>query len=603
MINYISQVLYILSGSKIRLIILLVGFTICSVLEAVGIGLIGPFINLASNRDLNNLPPYILTAIAKLNINSSSELLLVLGLAIIAFFCVKSILYFVTQAYIYHFSSNYKANLALRLLKAYLSVNYEFHLTRNTASLIKNIVIETNQFYFYCLLPLLKGISNLAVICFLLVLLALTDLRLLAMILLVLLPIFLLFNLFRNKFRKWGKMASQSQQGMIRTINHAMGGLKETKVIGCESHFEQEMKRQVKEYARSTTFSQSSQALPKILIETALMIFIISFVIISQLSSSQSMEEVTGILGVFAVAAMRLIPSASQLIQAASQMQTGAYTLSMLYADLKDIDRQQSEQSQEFLSYDGEFDLAEVARHQKSITFCNTLELQNVTYNYTKNSEPALKNISFNISRGELIALIGKSGAGKTTLVDVILGLLQPEKGDILADGESIYQNIRSWQDLVGYIPQSIFLVDDTVERNIAFGVPNSKIDSAKLERVIKVAQLGELVEQLPNGIKTQVGERGIRLSGGQRQRIGIARALYHEREILVLDEATAALDNETESLISEAINSLAGQKTLIIIAHRLSTVKNCDRIYLLEKGRIVNSGTYQEVVMSKLNV
>jgi ATP-binding cassette, subfamily B, bacterial PglK len=202
-----------------------------------------------------------------------------------------------------------------------------------------------------------------------------------------------------------------------------------------------------------------------------------------------------------------------------------------------------------------------------------------------------------------LIALIGKSGAGKTTLVDVILGLLQPEKGDILADGESIYQNIRSWQDLVGYIPQSIFLVDDTVERNIAFGVPNSKIDSAKLERVIKVAQLGELVEQLPNGIKTQVGERGIRLSGGQRQRIGIARALYHEREILVLDEATAALDNETESLISEAINSLAGQKTLIIIAHRLSTVKNCDRIYLLEKGRIVNSGTYQEVVMSKLNV
>ena len=199
--------------------------------------------------------------------------------------------------------------------------------------------------------------------------------------------------------------------------------------------------------------------------------------------------------------------------------------------------------------------------------------------------------------------MIGKSGSGKTTLVDIILGLLDPKAGDILVDGKSIYNNLRSWQDMVGYIPQSIFLIDDTVERNIAFGVPDRLIDTERMYQAIKAAQLEELIAQLPEGIKTQVGERGVRLSGGQRQRIGIARALYHERKILVLDEATSALDNETERLVSDAIKSLAGTKTLIIIAHRLTTVEHCDRVYLLEKGRVVESGSYREVVGGKMGV
>ena len=563
---------------------------------------------MASNPDLDSLPSlpsFVSKFFNIINIESSSELLLFLGLVIITFFCIKSILYFATRAYIFHFSSDYKAKLASRLLKAYLTVNYEFHLNRNTANLTKNIVLETNHFYHFCILPLLTSVSNIVIICFLLLLLAITDLRLLAMILLVLLPIFTLFNLFRNKFKKWGRMASQSQQGMIRTINHAMGGLKETRVIGCEFHFEKEMEHYVNQYARSVTFFQSSQTLPKILIETILIVFVVSFLIISQLSSTQSMQEITGILSVFAVAAMRLIPSASQLLQAVAQMQKGSYALDMLYADLREIDRPKIEQRLEFSKIDTRrCDLTEAYEHKEgAMVFRDRLELKNVTYSYSKISEPALKNISLNINKGESIALIGKSGAGKTTLVDVILGLLQPERGDISVDGVSIYQNLRSWQNLVGYIPQSIFLIDDTVERNIAFGVPDFAIDRAKVEQAIKATQLSELIEQLPNGIKTQVGERGIRLSGGQRQRIGIARALYHEREILVLDEATAALDNETERLVSEAISSLAGKKTLITIAHRLSTVEHCDRVYLLDKGRVIKSGSYQEVIGNKLAI
>ena len=231
----------------------------------------------------------------------------------------------------------------------------------------------------------------------------------------------------------------------------------------------------------------------------------------------------------------------------------------------------------------------------------SALAVKNISHYF--GSFCALNNVNFEIKEGDFTVLLGLNGAGKTTLVDVILGLLYPEGGEIMVDNVSIYKDIRSWQNLIGYIPQSIFLMDDTVEKNIAFGVPDHLIDGEKLNNAIKSAQLEELVEQLPNGIKTSVGERGVRLSGGQRQRIGIARALYHEREILVLDEATSALDNETEGLLNEAIKSLAGKKTLIIITHRLSTIEHCDNVYLLEKGRVSKSGSYQEVVMGNLSV
>jgi len=234
------------------------------------------------------------------------------------------------------------------------------------------------------------------------------------------------------------------------------------------------------------------------------------------------------------------------------------------------------------------------------MAFTESVELKQITYSYPNTTKESIKDISFKIGKGESIGLIGKSGAGKTTLVDVILGLLEPTSGDLLLDGVSIYDNFRAWRNLIGYIPQSIFLMDDTVEKNIAFGVPDDLIDRQKVAKVIKMAQLTDLIDNLPDGLRTFVGERGVRLSGGQRQRIGIARALYHDSEILVLDEATAALDNETERLVSESIQHLSGIKTLIIIAHRLSTVEHCDQIYVLEGGRLARSGSYQEIVLNR---
>jgi ABC-type multidrug transport system fused ATPase/permease subunit len=297
-------------------------------------------------------------------------------------------------------------------------------------------------------------------------------------------------------------------------------------------------------------------------------------------------------MGVFAVASIRLLPATSQMLNALGRMRESSYALDMLYHDLKEIeshgfrDRLIRRQPLQPIS--------------KPVVFHNEIRLQKISYRYPNASSLAINNLSLTLRKGESIAFVGKSGSGKTTLADLLLGLLMPASGDIQVDGRSIYQDLRSWQDLVGYIPQSIFLTDDTIENNIAFGVPAERIDSSRLQAAIQSAQLTDLIDHLPEGVHTRVGERGVRLSGGQRQRIGIARALYHGREVLILDEATSALDTETERQIDDAISSLAGSKTLIIIAHRVSTIEKCDRIYRIEAGTVKQSGTYAEIILSQ---
>jgi ABC-type multidrug transport system fused ATPase/permease subunit len=380
------------------------------------------------------------------------------------------------------------------------------------------------------------------------------------------------------------------------------------------------MNQQYQRGMRATTIFHIIQMLPRITIENLMILSIMGYISISQLFLGQSLQEVISTMAVFVIALLRLMPAAIQSILSINQLQNSAYSVEMLYLDLKEVEKQEQPQSlawaANLTSLTSLLGLgkrkSEVALtildpladskwdENPAMSFVHQVDLKDVTYRYPGTSEPALQKLSLSFKKGQSIALIGKSGAGKTTLVDVILGLFTPESGDIQVDGVSIYGNIRSWQNLIGYIPQSIFLMDDTVERNIAFGVPDRLIDGERLNQAIAAAQLTELVEQLPNGIKTEVGERGVRLSGGQRQRLGIARALYHQREILVLDEATSALDNETEKLVSQSIQALSGTKTLIVIAHRLTTVQYCDRVYLMDKGRIIKSGTYQEVVVNQ---
>ncbi|NER98732.1 MAG: ATP-binding cassette domain-containing protein [Symploca sp. SIO1B1] len=596
MLKYFSKVWYILKGSRRSLPWLLLLFVLSSVLEALGIGLIGPFLSLAQQPERIQEIPLFDWVYEQLSLQSSSQFVPILGLIIAVVFCIKSVLYFLSQKYIFQFSFNQKGKLISKLLEVYLSVSYVFYLRKNTASIIKNTIVETNNFTVQCLLPFLKAIANCTVVLVLVLLLAQTDLLLFVMILAIFMPTFLLFYKLKKQFQKWGKEVSQSNQEIIRVLNHALGSIKDTRVIGCESYFQEQMEQQVKRFAAATTSARSFQKLPRIVIETCLILFLVLFISIYQIFFEQNLQDLISILAVFAVAAIRLIPATSISIQAMGQMQNASYSVDMLYLELKEIEKQECTKHLD-LEHSSSTGNNSPFSVNPILTFTNQVELRNVIYRYPGTSEAALDNIYLTIKKGQSIAFIGKSGAGKTTLVDVILGLLEPESGDILVDDVSIYKDIRYWQNLIGYIPQSIFLMDETIERNIAFGVPDHLIDAERMNQAIKAAQLEELVEELPNGIKTSVGERGIRLSGGQRQRIGIARVLYHEREILVLDEATSALDNETEKLVSEAIQSLSGTKTMIIIAHRLTTVEHCDCIYLLEQGRLVKSGTYQEVV------
>lgn len=593
MIGYINKILYIIADKKQKLILLFFMTLLTSILEVFGVGLLGPFLRLASEPDTVHEIPVLNEIYKQLNLESSQQFIPILGLGIIIIFCLKSIAYISTNSFLFNFCFNQKKNLVSRLMSAYLNAPYTFFMSKNTGDIIQKITAETTIFAQECLLSILAVSVNLIAITCLFLLLAKTDLMLLTIILGVFLVIFFISEQLGHKIAEWGKRRAQADQEMIRVINHGLGGLKETRIIGCEPYFEQQMMRQGSKWARAVTLFRSSKMIFPALIQSSLVMVIVAFVCISQLISNQSVQDITSIMAVFAAASLRLIPATNNFIQATGTIRNTSYSVQLIYSDLKELEAVGNKHQPKLLAQTP----ALKSSLSSILPFKNKIEIKNIQYQYPGTSENVINNISLTLKKGESIAFIGKSGAGKTTLVDIFLGLLHPQHGDIAVDQVSIYENLRSWQNLIGYIPQSIFLIDDTIERNIAFGVPDEHIDYERLYRAVAAAQLTELIERLPEGVKTHVGERGLRLSGGQRQRIGIARALYHEREILVLDEATSALDNETEYLVSEAIKSLAGTKTMIIIAHRLSTVEHCDRIYQLEKGRIVRSGSFQDVV------
>jgi ABC-type multidrug transport system fused ATPase/permease subunit len=323
------------------------------------------------------------------------------------------------------------------------------------------------------------------------------------------------------------------------------------------------------------------QQLPRLWLEL-LAVSGLAILVISMLAQSRALEAVLPALGLFAAVAFRLMPSVNRLLGAVQTLRYGMPVIDTLWEEFR-------------------FAVPEVTVTQRSVVpFRGTLELNHITYTYPGVAEPVLKDISLAIQRGESVGFIGASGAGKSTLVDILLGLLAPEIGEVRVDGNDIKANLRNWQDQIGYVPQSIFLTDDTLRRNVAFGLPDKQIDNAAVQRAIRAAQLDEFVDSLPDGLETVVGERGIRLSGGQRQRIGIARSIYHDPAVLVLDEATSSLDTETERGVMQAIMALQGSKTVLIIAHRLSTVEHCNRLYRLEDGKAAEDGISSMTVINE---
>jgi ATP-binding cassette, subfamily B, bacterial PglK len=597
MVQFLNKFLYLIKGHRKSLIVMVFLFLFISGLEVIGTGMIGPFIAIATSPNLVKTNYWLNLIYSQLHFSSEHQFLTVIGTLVVIAFYTKAFLAFDAQKAVFRFGYDLKADLSSRLLKAYLEAPYSFHLRVNSATLIQNIIVTTDGVAIGMVMPFLTSISNAAVALALILLLIKTS-SMAIILIAVLLPIVVgLIKLLKSHLSHWSREGWEASAEMIRILNHGLGGLKETRVIGCEAYFERQMEEQTKRFAKNLTLAQGYGNLPRYVIEAFMITFLVGFTLLFLNLNQGDAQNLNAILGIFALASIRLLPAVSNLVGGINNVRANSFALDRLVFDFQEIERGETlpiptnleKQSGILLSCD-----------EQSLFLTQQIVLDKITFQYPGAATRSLDEISLTIQKGQSIGLIGKSGAGKTTLVDIILGLFIPQSGDIQVDGVSVYSNLRAWQNMLGYVPQSIFLIDDTLERNIAFGVPDHLINQDRLLKAIKMAQLSEVVEKLPDGIKTTVGERGILLSGGQRQRVGIARVLYHEREVLVFDEATAALDNETEHLVTEATKALGGTKTIIIIAHRLSTIEHCDRIYQLDQGRILKSGSYEEVVLGQ---
>ena len=495
--------------------------------------------------------------------------------ALILVFAVKNLFLFIQQKLTFAFVYANQFRTSERMMCNYLRRGYEYYLSADTAVVQRNITSDVNNMYalILALLQLMSdGVVSLFIVCYCLsksgmmtILLAVVLVALMAVIKKVLKPI----------MYKAGKDNQDYYSGLFKWISQTVQGIKEVKVAGKEQYFVREYHKCGKGYVDAVQKYSLYNNIPKLLIETACVAVMMGYMIFLTLAG-RSTGDMLEILSTLAAAAFVLLPCVNRIN---NQINSMAY-FEPFFMGVSD--NLQDEITGE------KVDMSFAAEDEEKLPVRECIELKGITYAYPNTDKLIFDHADMTIPIGSSVGIVGTSGAGKSTIVDILLGLLEVREGSICADGVDVRTNYRRWLKNIGYIPQMIFMLDDTIRKNVAFGVPEDKIDEERLWEVLKEAQLDEFVKSLPEGVDTGIGERGIRLSGGQRQRIGIARALYHDPEVLVLDEATSALDNDTEKAIMEAINRLHGRKTLIIIAHRLQTIEQCDMVYRVEDGRIL---------------
>lgn len=571
----LKKINYVLNKrQKINLIILLVVIFIGAFVELLGVSAIMPVIEVAMNPDAVGEKWYFQLARDITGISDANQMLVLLAVLLIIIYVLKNVYVTMMYSFQYRFVFNNQQRLSVKMMKSYMGQDYLFHVSKNVAEFQRNITNDVNGF-FTVVLNVLQFLAEFSVCVTLVALLLIRD-WFSTLVVASLLFLFMLFFtvFFKKVLVKIGEESRQTNVKVTKWLYQSFSGIKEIKVTNKESFFVSNYDRHYKTYANIQRKQSVLTYIPKPVMETACIGSLLLAMIINIVVAKSDISMFVETLSVFAVVAFRMLPSFNKITGYISGMMFNKPAIDALYKDLIEIEKLVGHKK-------------EMKQDIEKVQFENAIELKGLSFQYPKSDKWIFKDANLAIKKNTSVAFIGSSGAGKTTIADLILGILEPQAGVITVDGTDIRKCLSSWHECLGYIPQSIYLMDDTMKANIAFGIEEEKIDEAMLWKAVREAQLEDFVKSLPEGLDTMIGDRGVKLSGGQRQRIGIARALYGNPQVLILDEATSALDNETEKEVMNAIDSLHGTRTLIVIAHRLTTIRKCDRIYEVGDGTV----------------
>lgn len=574
--DLIKSVLKVFDGKQKRN---LIGMTflilINSGLSLLGVSVLVPFVQAVTSPEQLLEKDIIKWLYDLLGLSDANQLVTLLAVLIIIVYVAKNGFIIFINNMQYRFSYYGKRDMQDKLMRYYIAKDYTFFLNHNSAELMRDINTDPEMFYA-AVLNILQLASEMCVCTVMIIFLFVTDPIITLGVALAMVLILLIFvKGLRKILARFGDDRRKYNANVFQCIQQAFGGIKEIKIANRESYFEEEFCRQNGLYTYTIKQNAFISSIPKPMMEALCVVGLMAAIAVRMNMTSTSSTELMSTLAVFAMSAFYLLPSANKISEYLGSIIHNGVVIHKMgeeYVKIRDLEIQ-----------------SEADKDYKPVVLDREICVENLTFQYPDTEEAVLKNVNVTIPKNASVAFIGPSGAGKTTMVDLILGVLKPQEGCIAVDGMNIKESYRGWHEKIGYIPQTIYMLDDTIRNNIAFG-QKEEIDDEQIWDALRQAQLDEFVKSLDDGLDTMIGEAGVRLSGGQRQRIGIARALYRKPEVLVLDEATSALDTETEAAVMEAIDSLQGKMTMLIIAHRLTTIKNCDIVYQVENGGVART-------------
>tara|TARA_B100001113_G_scaffold1182_2_gene1071 strand:- start:7630 stop:9426 length:1797 start_codon:yes stop_codon:yes gene_type:complete len=585
MFKIIKELLYLLTPSqRKRFYVLQIFVAIMAVLEIFGVASMIPFMAVVGDMSQLQEDTPIAQIYKSSGITSESQFVFILGVFVLLALTISTIISMFTIWKLSIFAHQIGTELADRLYTHYLKQGWLFHASGSSAQLTKKIATETTRVTANILVPLMH-INSKILLVFLLSLSIFIYNPKVAMIgiSIFIATYIILFRIVRTRLASFGKATSDVTEQRFRLMNEGFGGIKDVLLLGRDADFIGRFNKTGNILAYSLGTTNAIIQIPRYLVELIAFGSIILLILYLMVSYEANLGIILPILSIYAVGAIKLLPAFQQIYGSIGVIKANLAAFDSIREDLNNSFRVEPKKQ---------------IIEKKYLNPKQQISLENIAFTYPNKEEPTLNQLSMTIPANSVIGVVGPSGAGKSTLIDIFLGLIEPQEGQLIVDHTIINsQNRRSWQNSIGFVAQSIFLSEGTIAENIAFGISHDQIDLEQVQKVIKLAYLDEFIQTLNDGVDTRVGERGVQLSGGQRQRIGIARALYHKAEVIVFDEATSSLDGVAEKMIMDAIHDFSGQKTIILIAHRLKTVQKCDKIFFINNGKVDDQGTYQELL------